>query len=284
MLATGSTFKPDTVILAADTLGSFGDTHSTPELHKLFVFPEDRFFAVAADNIDGASELVPMMQRNLRALPRREHGGIYDALHHAVRNYYNQRATYEVLPKFMLTYEDWASGKLDPTLRANVIEEWQHFYFGTQLIVGTFSDTGQALLYFVRGYALKEKPDGSTSVEFVNSVSIPGFAVIGTGAANAEFWLGYRRHTLGLSPKRAAYHAYEAKLMAESSAHVNEVTDMVIATKSQCHHLTKQKPTSADWSLEEFAELYKSYGPQSTQPLGIAPGSSEQRDDIFNGP
>jgi hypothetical protein len=281
VLGTGDQFKPDTVVLVADTLGSFGDEYSTPGLRKMYVEPNDRFFAVAADRIDKASELVPMIQNNLRALRYRDHGPIYDALHHAVRDYYNQRATYEVLPKFMLSFEDWKSGQLDPELRASVITEWQQFYFGCQLIVGAFADSGQALLYFIRGGSIKEQASGPSTVEFVTPSNFPGFAAIGTGATNAEFWLGYRNHTLGNSPKRAAYHAYEAKLMAESSAHVNEVTDMVVATRDGHFHLTKQKPESGAWSLSEFAELYKNYGPQSTDPLGIAPETSEKRDKLF---
>jgi hypothetical protein len=281
VLATGDRFKPDTVILVADTLGSYGDMYSTPGLRKMFVEADDNFFAVAADQIERASELVPMIRARLRELPRRDHGPIYDSLHHAVRDYYNQRATYEVLPKFMLTLEDWKSKKLDPDLRNTITREWHSFYFGSQLIIGTFADSGQALLYLVKGSSLKEHESGPPTVEFVTSSTLPGFTAIGSGAINAEFWLGYRNHTLSCSPKRAAYHAYEAKLMAESSAYVNDVTDMLVATRGGHVHLTKQKPESGDWSMSEFADLYKTYGPQSTEPLGIAPGSSDERDKLF---
>jgi hypothetical protein len=248
----------------------------------MFVFPDAQLYAVACDRIERAAELMPMIKGNLQNLRHRDHGPIHDALHRSVRDYYNQRATYEVLPKFLLTPEQWMAEKIDDRLREQVMEEWIRFYFGCELIVGTFSDSGQALLYYIKGNALRENENGISTVEFVTSSSIPGFLAIGSGAHNAEFWLGYRKHTLSCSPKRAAYHAYEAKLMAESSAHVNELTEMLIATKEQRCHLTPKQPESEEWSLREYAKLYAEYGPRSTEPLGIPLGTSEKRDKLFN--
>src|SRR6266849_537653 len=52
---------PDTAILVADTMGSFGDIDSHGRLHKTMAFPEEGIYATAADRIDRAAELVPMM-------------------------------------------------------------------------------------------------------------------------------------------------------------------------------------------------------------------------------
>jgi hypothetical protein len=281
-LATGTKFKPDTIVLSSDTLGSYGDAYSTAKLHKMYVMPKDRLYVVACDEIERASELVPMMQQNIQKLQYRNHGPIYDALHRAVHTYYNQRATYEVLPKFMLTPEQFRTERIEDALRDRIIAEWMSFYSGCQLIVGTFADSGQALLYTIDGRANRQDDKSPPTVELVRSVSIPGFAAIGSGAGNAEFWLAYRDYTLSCSPRRAVYHTYEARLMAEKSAHVNDNVELLIATKDEHFRLTKQRPQSGEWSLGELSELFKKYGPQSTEPLGIPRGASKERDALFD--
>ena len=281
-LATGVKYKPDTLVLSSDTLGSYGDAYSTSELHKMYVLPKERLYIVACDEIDRASELVAMIQKNVEMLRHRNHGPIYDALHRAVYSYYNQRATYEVFPKFMLTPEQFRTERIEDALRDQIISEWMSFYFGCQLIVGTFADSGQALLYMIDGSANRRDDKSPSTVEFVKSVNFPGFAAVGSGAGNAQFWLGYRDYTLSCSPKRAVYHAYEARLMAEKSAHVNDNVELLIATKDEHFHLTRQRPQSGEWSLGGLSEQFKKYGPQSTLPLGIPRGASKERDELFD--
>jgi hypothetical protein len=57
-----ATSRPNHLILIADTKGSFGEAYSMNRLHKLFVCPERRLFAVGADQIDRASELFEVIK------------------------------------------------------------------------------------------------------------------------------------------------------------------------------------------------------------------------------
>jgi hypothetical protein len=269
VLATGSEVKPDTIILVSDTMGSVGDDHSTDKLYKQFSCPDEHLYVVAADQIDKAAELVPIMQRNLGQLAKRSHGTIQEALFRAVFTYHCERSGFEILPKYRLAREDWAK-PMDSELRQRVTADLIRFYLGCQLVIGTFDDSGRALLYRVHGVPLKQHEDGSETVEYLSLCNFPGYSVIGSGTQNADFWLAFRGHTLSCSPQRAAYHAFEAKLMAETSAHVNTKTHLLVATKDEHFQLTEQHPEQGDWSLTEFSELYKTLGPQSTEMLGIS--------------
>jgi 20S proteasome alpha/beta subunit len=284
VLATGEVAKPDTVILAADTQGSFGGWASTNALHKIFCQPKEQLYIAAADDIGKAAELVAMIQKNVSALSVKEHGPIQHALITAVRDYHMQRAAYEVLPKFMLSPLDLKTATINDEFRERVENEVAAFYIGCELLVGTFSDSGQAFLYQISGRPQVIHDDGSMTIEYVHHSVIDGFAAIGSGSHNALFWLAFRNHSGSCSPERAAYHAYEARLMAETSAFVNDQIEMVVATREGYVRLTKDKPKSRQWSLHKLAAMYKKYGPQPTEPLGIPPGKSKKRDDLFNGP
>jgi hypothetical protein len=101
-------------------------------------------------------------------------------------------------------------------------------------------------------------------------VNFPGIAAIGTGANNAMFWMSYRKHKLGVSVKRAAYHAYEAKLMAEKSAHVNERVEIIIANVEKNWNFSHDRPpVDNDYpvSLKELEAMYLKYGPQNTADM-----------------
>lgn len=267
VLGTGSIFKPDTIVLAADTMGSNGDEWSTPGLHKIFVNQEERIYIAAADNIDRASELCAMIFKRISALARREHGPILDVLIRTVWDYHRQRSIYEVLPKYLLTPRDWRRKNLDPTLRQTVATEVMSYNIGCQLVIGTFADSGQALLYRVDGDGLKQGWNWDSTVEFVAPCNIPGFTGVGSGARNALFWLAYRNHQMGYAVRRAAYHAYEAKRMAESSPFVNRNLHFLIANREHCTLLTNQKPSDGDWSLDELESDLRKYGPQDTSEL-----------------
>ncbi len=45
---------PDTIILMADTMGSYEDVDSHARLHKAFMFPDLEMYAVAANLVDRA--------------------------------------------------------------------------------------------------------------------------------------------------------------------------------------------------------------------------------------
>src|ERR1039458_4158949 len=76
VLATGDEGRkteiiPDHAILISDTMGSFGDEYSHPRLHKRFDLPDEGLFIVAADQIDKAAEVVPMIKAVVAAVPRK---------------------------------------------------------------------------------------------------------------------------------------------------------------------------------------------------------------------
>jgi hypothetical protein len=146
--------------------------------------------------------------------------------------------------------------------REKFTEEWQNYNPDLAMLIGTFHGSGVALLYLIsRNY------NGSA---WVHACQYPGHVSIGSGAYNATFWLNFRGQQLGLSPKQSAYHAYEAKLMAETAPTVNANVDMVIASADQHYLLTIEKPapTGSPVSLDDLRVMYKKYGPQSTIDLG----------------
>src|SRR6266404_5040634 len=67
VLATDAsrTPKPNSLILLADTKGTFGATHSMNRLHKIFRDDEIRLYAVAADRIDYAAGLFTLLAKML---------------------------------------------------------------------------------------------------------------------------------------------------------------------------------------------------------------------------
>ena len=267
-LASGGLFKPDTIVMACDTMGSFGDGYSSPGLYKMFTFADERLYICASDNVDKAAELCSIIRDNVRRLPHREHGAIQAVLQAAVWDYHRQRSLYEVLPKYLLTPQEWAQTSLDRDLRETVALAVMSYYFGCQLIIGTFADSGQALLYRVDGVGLSEPGNWDSIVEFVRSCNFPGFTAIGSGSENALFWLAYRNHVLGYNPRRAAYHVYEAKRMAETSAHVNNLFQFVIANRDSHTLLSDKTPERNGWSLNELQEMFSKKGPQSTEEIG----------------
>ena len=149
VLGTGTGFKPDTLILVSDTRGSVGNSYTTPGLHKLWEFPSENLYAVASGSMERAAELLGVIQHEFSALKVRDHGPINSALLSAVMKYRTERGWNEVFPNFLVTKEEWYGNKIDKDHRAQVLEGWRRFDVGCDLIVGTFADTGQALLYLI---------------------------------------------------------------------------------------------------------------------------------------
>jgi hypothetical protein len=150
--------------------------------------------------------------------------------------------------------------------RENVTNEWQTFTPSLQMLVGTFHESGIALLYMIGRF-----PE---SFAWVHPCQYPGHMTIGSGAYNAELWLNFRSQQLGNNPKQSAYHAYEAKVMAASSPTVNDNTEIVLAFADRHYILSEEKPEveGCPFSLVELRELYPKYGPQNTAQLGHQKG------------
>ena len=255
--------KPDHVILIADTQGSFEGEYSMDRLYKIFKFPEISLYATCCNRVDRAAELMPIIVANLKAQSASSHGDCQRIICQAAFDYKLQRFMLDVLPRYPLQPADWQKQWLqlaDQKLKQEVIDAWQQFDIGCDLIIGAFDGaTDQAFLYALYG-----------SGQFGN-FSFPGFTAIGSGENNAMFWLSYRNHHLGKSIERSAYEAYEAKIMAERSAFVNDDIHLLVANKREHFELHKQvgknEVQGCPISLTNLTEQFKKYGPQDTGAL-----------------
>jgi hypothetical protein len=252
--------RPDHLILTCDSLGSFGDENSTASLHKLFSRQDANIYAVAAHDIGKAAELVTKIGNAVKARSNGTYGQTYDAICFAVHDYKSARFRYEVVTQFGLApIVGWMEeakkiGVLDKLLK----KLWPKFSIECQLIVGTFAEDGSSRLFLVEHYGL------------VHPVSLPGFVAIGSGASGALFSLCYRNQTMDMGLRRSAYHAYEAKIMAERSPHVGKADiQMLIANPKQACLLTEQEPerSGCSVSLTELKEWLEKYGPKKTTDL-----------------
>lgn len=227
------------------------------QLHKLFAAPSVGLYAVGADKMDRAAELFTAVSLFLKDLqgPTR-YGRLFQAVHAASDTYKRMRFKYDVLPKYahLPTLPDTFN---ESDLTPNLLKEWQEFYFGCQMIVSSFDLEGKPYLFLI---------DGTGEV---HNLTFPGFAAIGSGQKQAMFWLSYPNHNLGFSARRAAYHEFEAKLMAESSPFVNEQLDLVIANKDKHFIATRAnpKPEGIPITVAERSELFLAYGPKETDGL-----------------
>jgi hypothetical protein len=261
--------RPDGLILIADTMGST-NTDSTSELHKLAVEREDNLFMACAGDIALCQDVGSLIKENLGTIPKRTHGHIWEAINKAVHDALMARFQWDVLrPKYV-----FAPGTIFDSEKENITNEWQAYHPSLEMLVGTFHETGIALLYLVRRY--------EEDYAWVHLCQYPGHMVIGSGAYNAEFWLKFRGQQLGRAPKQSAYHAYEAKVMAANAPTVNNNTEIVMAFADRYYVLTDERPEQkgCPFSLTELTALYPKCGPQNTHGLGhqpVAVPSSSQK-------
>ncbi|MGB6476862.1 MAG: hypothetical protein WBF04_22645 [Candidatus Sulfotelmatobacter sp.] len=270
LLATDSKFnsvRPNHAILLSDTLGSFGDIFAHPRLHKMIIYPENGVYTTSANEIDKAAEFVPMMNQNIAGVPmmRRTYGDILQMMNASLFLYRQQRFQLEVLPDFRLPPEAFdpriSANQLPPKKERQIQECWLEFDMGFYLLVAAFDYAGQAHLFHI------------DSLGKVTYVSFPGFGAVGIAAAQTTFWLSHRAQRLGMSVRRSAYHAYEAKVLAEDSPHVNDHIDMLIANKdkywfSSTHPM--QGPDLGAGSPVTIADLREWFGthrPRDTDDL-----------------
>jgi 20S proteasome alpha/beta subunit len=254
--------KPDHVVLLADTQGSFGEVYSMNRFHKLFQAPDVRLCAAAADRIDRAAELFDVIRTLLKTdyMNKGTYGNVLDAVHAASDIYNRSRFRFDILPKYARMPhslpEPFDSSHLTPEL----LDEWRKFYFGCHMIVGGFDKSGQAFLFRIGGRG-----------EDIDNFSFPGYVAIGSGEGNAMFWLSYRNHNLGLCVKHSAYHAFEAKIMAESSPFVNEKLDLLIANRDKQIFISDSKPLTpnAPFTLTDLRNMFGQYGPRDTGELTL---------------
>lgn len=258
VLASETELRPDHLVLLADTKGSFGNGFSMDRLHKLFAAPDVGLYCAAAGLMDRAAEFFKVIHLFLTDLQGPSgYGRLFQTVHGACDSYKRMRFKYDVLPKYAYLIprlrDDFEESDLSPTL----LKEWQGFDFGCQMIVSSFDVEGKPYLFVA---------DGTGEV---TNVTFPGFVAIGSGQDQAMFWLSYRNHNLEFSAKKAAYHAFEAKLMAESSPFVNDQLDLIIASKDKHHIATRAnpKPDGIPVTVAELREMFLTYGPKETDDL-----------------
>jgi hypothetical protein len=248
--------RPDHVILMADTKGSFGDEYSMNRLHKIFTFPEEHLYVTAAGLIDRASELVTLIDELFKTEKPQGYSSILLVINKALYLYRQQRFGIEIAPTIWMPKEDLVGGNIPPEARQKIEAAWPDFRTGCDVIIGTFGPGGQAYLFAV-------------TEDTLDNQSFPGFTAIGSGAGNAMFWLSYRNHHLAMSIRRAAYHAFEAKVMAESSPFVNDKLDVLIANSTNHFLLTDFKPTPDDapFTVDDLRTMWSKHMPQSTDDI-----------------
>lgn len=255
--------RPNHIVFLSDTLGSFGDVYSHPRLHKMQVFADNGVYATAANEMDKAAEFIPMMNKNIATVPmeQRHYGDIMRLLNASVFLYRKERFQLDVLPQFRLPPEafDPRLAGLPPATDRKIQKRWLGFDMGFSLLVGAFDLDGQAHLFHV-GH-----------LGDVTNISFPGFGAIGI-APQTMFWLSHREQRLGMSVRRSAYHAYEAKLLAEDSPHVNDHIDMLIANKNEHWFSSTHLPERGKGSpvtLANLREWFETYGPRRTDDLEL---------------
>lgn len=275
VLATDDKFapaKPNTIVLIADTKGTYGDEFSHERLHKLFEDHEAGLCATAADRIDNAAELFPMIVRHIKLIPpnERSYGTMLAAISMASYLYKRSKFCVDVLPSLRIPpnqFDRFGSGFAVQGVPQHIDKEiqdaWQAYRIRCDLIVGAFDKDKRAYLYMVSG--------SDESTESTEGSNFPGYAVIGSGGGNAQFWLCRRGHNLGMDLKKAAYHAYEAKRMAESTPTVNDHLDCLIFQHEQTWSISSHKkdapPADYPITIEWLKEAFDKYGPRSTANL-----------------
>lgn len=256
VLASDRQPKPDHVILMADTKGSFGHEFSMNRLHKTFAFPVEKLYATAAGFIDRAAELVTLIDELFKAEKPEGYTMLLLTINKALYQYRQQRFAIEIAPTIWTSKAEMESGGPSPETREKIDAAWPSFRIGCELLVGTFGPNGQAYLFSI----MDDK---------FETVSFPGFAAIGSGSRNAMFWLSHRNQHLARPVKQSAYHAFEAKVMAESSAFVNDKLDLLIANSEKHFLLTdfKPMPQGTPFTIDELRTMWATYGPQPTDDI-----------------
>ena len=249
--------RPDALIMIANTMGSW-DTDSTDDLHKMWINDDLQLYAVGAGTLEYCGELFAIIENEIKALSSRAHGGISGALNNAFRMLRAQHFQWDIAWSKLSIPIIGQVASVD-----KVLEEWGNFRLDMEMLLGTFDDTGQAYLYTISQFKDESK------VVFL--YEFPGYSTIGTGGPNAQFWLNYRRQSLGLSVKQSMYHAYEAKQMAAKAPTVNEAIEIAVALPGRkSFHLTEEHGAidGCPFSLLELNSMIKKFGTRNTNSLG----------------
>jgi len=254
--------RPDSFVLMADTMGST-TTDSTSELHKMWINRELNLYAVGAGSLEYSGEIFAIIESEIDAIRKTNqpitHSLISTSLNKAFHILKSQHFQWDVMPQLFIAT---ANGSLQLGNEQLVLNEWQKYGVNLHMLVGTFDCTGQAYLYKIGQFS--DEYGFVPKTVFLSE--FPGYATIGSGSANADFWLKYRDHVLWNSVERAAYHAFEAKKMAAKSPTVNDEIEIAVVTPEGGYHITKNnpEPSGCPVSLRELEGTFRRLGPRST--------------------
>jgi hypothetical protein len=248
--------RPSHIILASDSLGSYGDSFSTTAHHKLMADVKCQVYASGADNLEHSADALQKIIRAITALKERTFGTLQDAVAYGAWDHRSARFKYDILPKFNIAPTDhWRTDAKKAGILETLDKKFQKFQTRCCLIVSTFDDRGCGAQFLVSS-------DGT-----VQSCMLPGFIAIGSGADNALFWLAYRKQFLGMGLHQSVYHVYEAKIMAEQSPHVGkgDIELLITSADGDMYFLNAKNPEcpGCPISLPELEQMWKKYGPQN---------------------
>jgi len=152
------------------------DFDSHARLHKAFMFPGSGMFAVAADQVERAGEVLSSIDKFLERIPKadRSFGAIMRTVSKACFGFKHEIFIAHEFPKMRLPPEAINPVTVTPELDAKIQERWGKFSLGCSLIIGAFCNHGGVCLIQVDG----------ASLDIVN-VTIPGIATIGVGSGAA---------------------------------------------------------------------------------------------------
>jgi len=262
--------RPDAFVLISDTMGST-ETDSTQDLNKLYIQEEVRLFAVCGNRTERCGDLLPVIGNAFSNLPRRTYGTVLEAINKAVHGHRAQYFKYDVINVRHSLVDGVLSTPTD-----KIMEDWEKYNPGVELIIGTFDVDAKALLYQI---GLFYDANGVRDGGWVHPIAYPGFAMFGSGAYNASMWLNYRRQRLGLNIVQSALHAYEASRMAASAPTVNDDIEIVVALKDRFFYMSRETPTpsGSPISITQLQTLARRHGPRSTDVLGFTAGPRHRR-------
>jgi hypothetical protein len=249
--------RPSHIILASDSLGSFGDSFSTTAHHKMMADFDVQVYAVGADDMEHSADLMQKIILAVSKLKERTFGTINEAIAYAAWDHRSARFKYDVLPEYGIApTSHWKKDAREAGILDKLNKVFKKFRTHCCLIVSTFDSRGLGAQFLVN-------PDGS-----VQSCMLPGFTAIGSGADNALFWLAYRKQNIAMGLMQSAYHVYEAKLMAEQSPHVgkDDIELLITCADGDGWFLNSNNPTckGCPLSIPGLKEMWNKFGPRAT--------------------
>jgi hypothetical protein len=142
--------RPSHIILASDSLGSFGDAFSTTADHKLMADVDYQVYAAGADDLEHSADALQKIIRAIAALKERTFGNLQEAVAYGTWDHRSARFKYDVLPKFGIAPTDhWRTDAKKAGILDKLDKTFQKFQTHCRLIVSTFDKKGCGAQFLV---------------------------------------------------------------------------------------------------------------------------------------